>query len=329
MEDTTATLTGPEKAVLFLLSLEESVAGPIVGELEVADLKMLRAVASTMSEVSANALDHTFAEFVQRSGEAVAVPRGGLPYLRRLAAGTHGEPTAYEVFEDGGTSSPLARLEAAPPEAIASLLENETPQLVGAVLARLDPATAAAVLTALPAEREVDVLNRLGRLQELPAAVLQDVARAVADELPAADAEMLISIDGVTKAADILKAVGRDPAGELLQQLEETDPELARDMRMAMFQFEELQNLDPRSMRTLLREMPTDRLTIALKGADETVSAAVFSGLSERAANLIRDDLEVLGKVRKADIEAAQQEVVQIALRLEADGAIDLGRGDD
>ncbi|MEM1029389.1 MAG: FliG C-terminal domain-containing protein [Myxococcota bacterium] len=329
MADIAANLTGPEKAVLFLLSLEESVAAPIVGELEVADLKKLRAVAATMREVSADALDHTYAEFLERSGQAVAVPRGGLPYLRRLAAGAHGEPIAHEVFESVGDKSPLARLEAAPPEAIAALLESETPQLIGAVLARLDAATAAAVLTALPPEREIDVLSRLGRLQELPAAVLQDVARAVADELPAGDAETLISIDGVTKAADILKEVGRDPAGELLQQLEEADPDLARDMRMAMFQFEELERLDPRSMRTLLREMPTDRLTLALKGAEDPVMNAVFAGLSERAANLIRDDLEVLGKVRKADVEAAQQEVVQVALRLEADGAIDLGRGDD
>ncbi|MEM9692969.1 MAG: FliG C-terminal domain-containing protein [Myxococcota bacterium] len=329
MTTTESTLTGPEKAVLFLLSLDEAIAAPIVAELNTTDLRMLKSVAATMEEVSASALDETYQEFVERRSKALAVPRGGLPYLRRLAADAHGEPVAYEVFEEVGLRGPLARLEAAPPEATASLLENEAPQLVAAILARVEPNTAAAILTALPVEKEGQVLARMAKMTELPAAVLEDVAGALADELPAAEAETLISIDGVAKAAEILKSAGRDASNELLQQIEESEPDLARDMRMAMFTFAELIRLDARAMRNLLREVPTERLTLALKGADDEVAQAVFAGLSERAGNLIRDDLEVLGKVRKSEIEAAQQEVVQIALRLEADGAIDLGRGDD
>lgn len=321
-------LSGPEKAVLFLLSLDENVAAPIVNELSVVELRKLREVASVMREVSADGLDETYREFVLRTSEAVAVPRGGLPYLKRLTAGALGAQQTAEVFKEE-TVSPLSRLEAAPPDAVAALVQDESPQLVGAILARLEPTAAANILAAMPPAREAAVVSRLSRLTDLPAGVLEDVCTAIADELPEATAETLISIDGIAKAAEILNAAGRQQSQQVLETIEEDEPELARDVRLAMFTFDNLRIMDRRSMRTLLREVPTERLTIALKGADEQILKALFAGLSERAANLIRDDLEVLGKVRKAEVEAARQEVVQVALRLEADGVIDLGRGDD
>jgi flagellar motor switch protein FliG len=321
-------LTGPEKAVLFLLSLDEEVAAPIVNELKEADLRKLRAVASTMREVSADAIDDAYKEFVERSSSAVAVPRGGLPYLRRLTVGALGEPRAREVFEDGVTS-PLARLEAAPPDAVASLLANEPPLLAGALLARLDPSTAARVLAAMPEERQAAVLERVGMVTELPAGALEDIASALASDLPSADAETLISIDGVAKAAEILNAAGRGSSVAILQRLEEQAPELAERVRLAMFTFDDLARVDPRNMRLLVREVPTERLTVALKGAGDAVVAAVFAGLSQRAAELLRDDLEILGNVKRAEIEKARTEIITIALRLESDGALDLGRGDD
>jgi flagellar motor switch protein FliG len=322
-------LTGPEKAVLFLLSLDEHCAAPIVGELSIKELKKLREVASTMREVSTDALDITYKEFIERTSGAVAIPRGGLPYLRRLTTTAHGSGSAAEVFDDAASSNPLARLESAPPEAVATLLADESAQLVGAILARLEPKVAATILAAMPAQREAAVLARLSKLSELPAGLLEDVATALANDLPSSEAETLISIDGVSKAADILNAAGRQQSQQVLEAIEEEEPELARSVRLAMFTFFDLKAIDPRSMRTLLREVPTERLTIALKGAPEDVASAIFAGLSQRAANLIRDDLEVLGKVRKGEIEAARQEVIQVALRLEADGIVDLGRGDD
>ncbi len=180
--------------MLFLLSLDEEVAAPIVNELGKAELSKLRAVASTMREVRPDAVDDLYREFLEKSSSAVAVPRGGLPYLRRLTAGALGEERAREVFEDGVTS-PLARLEAARPDAVAALLAHEPPQLVGAVLARLEPATAAAVLLAMNEEQQVAAVQRLGMMSELPAGALEDVANALANQLPSSDAETFISID--------------------------------------------------------------------------------------------------------------------------------------
>jgi len=317
-------LTGPEKAVLFILSLDEEVALPIIHGLEEPELRKLREVASTMSEVEAGALDGVYREFLDRTASAVAVPRGGLGYLRRLTAGALGEERARAVFE-GGAQSPLDRLEAARPEMLATLLEREPPQLVAAVLAQLEPEKAAAILAEMPVERQHLVIDRVGRLTQLPAGALEDVASALVGELPGADTEALISIDGVASAAQILNASAQDSARQLLQQLEDVEPDLAQRVRLAMFAFDDLARLDPKTMRTLLREVPTERLTIALKNAPEVVMAAIFAGLSSRAAELMRDDLELIGHVRKSEIQKAREEVVEIALRLEAEGTIGSG----
>lgn len=318
-------LTGSEKAVLFLLSLDESVAAPIVNELTETDLRKLRAVASTMREVPAGAIDDAFREFLDRSGAAVAVPRGGLTYLRRLSAGAIGEARAREVFEDGVTS-PLARLEGAAPEAVAALLAKEPPQLVAAIMARLEPRAAAAILGAMPTDRQSLVIAHVSQMTELPAKVVEDVASALVGELPTDDAATLVSVDGIAKAAEMLNAAGKEVSTEILSRMDETNSVLATEVRQAMFTFDDLRRLDARAMRELLREVPTERLTLALKGASPEVLGAVFGGLSARAAELIKDDLDLLGKVRRADLDAARKEVVEAALRLEAEGRIDLGR---
>jgi flagellar motor switch protein FliG len=322
-----ANLTDPQKAVLFLLSLDEDVAAPIVNELDPAELRKLREIASSMQEVSSSALDETYKEFVERSGVAVAVPKGGLPYMRRLTRsalqGVPEDPIELEL------EGPLQRLESAPPESVAALLAEETDQLVAALLARLDPKRAAPILEAMPTDREASILMRMTKLTDLPVTMLDDVAAALAADLPQTSTDNSLALDGVKRAADILNSGGRQMSASILEAIEEKQPELARDMRLAMFTFVDLSRLDAKSMRTLLREVPTERLTIALKGAPQDVIDAIFLGLSERAAALIRDDLEVLGKVRKAEVEGARQEVVQVALRLEADGVLDLGRGGD
>ena len=318
-------LTGAEKAVLFLLSLDEAVAAPIVSELTEADLRKLRAVASTMREVPLGAIDEAFADFLTRSSSAVAVPRGGLSYLRRLSAGALGEKRAGEVFGEGVTS-PLARLEHAPPDAVAALLSSEPPQLIAAILSRLEPKAAAAILGSMPVERQSTVIAHVSQMTELPAKVIEDVATALAGELPTDDAATLVSVDGIAKAAEMLNAAGKGASTAILERIEADNAEMASEVRQAMFTFDDIARLDPRAMRELLREVPTERLTLALKGAPKELLSAVFAGLSERAAELIKDDLEILVKARKADVEAARKEIIQTALRLESEGRIDLGR---
>jgi flagellar motor switch protein FliG len=183
------------------------------------------------------------------------------------------------------------------------------------------------VLGAMPAERQAIVMTRVTRLTELPASTLEEVAGALAAELPTGEGATTLSMDGMARAAAILNAAPKEIAVGVLSTIEAEQPELSRDLRLAMFTFGDLTRLDPKAMRTLLREIPTDKLTLSLKGAADDIMAAVFSGLSTRASEVIRDELELLSNPRKADVEAARTEVIETALRLEAEGVLDLGRG--
>ncbi len=321
-------LTNAEKAVLFLLSLDEASARPIVEELGEEEIRKLRTVASTMREVPKDAIELTFKEFLDRSGNAVAVPRGGLGYLRKLSAGALGEDRTRVVFEDGVTS-PLTRLERARPEDVASLLEAEPPQLAAAILSVLPPLSASSILFAMSEQRQAAVIKNVGRMTQVPATVLEDVAAALVASLPTSDASTLVSVDGVAKAAELLNSTGKSGQELILGFLDTEDPELATDVRQAMFTFDDLVRVPSRQMRVLLREVASDRLVLALKGASDTVVEAILSGLSTRAASLVRDDLEATSGARKSDVLAARREIVAVALRLEADGQLDLGRGDE
>ncbi|HEY3665828.1 MAG TPA: FliG C-terminal domain-containing protein, partial [Polyangiaceae bacterium] len=263
-------LSGPEKAVLMLLSLDEATATPILSELEPADVRKLREAASNMRAVPATALEHVYAEFIQQTKEAVAVPRGGVRYLRRLAGRALGETKAQEIFVDQQQSA-LDRLAAAEPAAIASVMENEHPQLVAAILSQLDNEKAARVLEQLPEASRAQVLERLGTMTEIPSALLEEVATALSAELPTSQADTVRTVDGVARSAALVRRMGRETGEALLGVLEEGNQELATEIRRAMYTFEDLGVLDARALRSLLEAVPVEKLTMAMKTASESL----------------------------------------------------------
>jgi flagellar motor switch protein FliG len=317
-------LTGPEKAVLLLLSLDENAAAPIVAELEPAELKKLREAAAMMRAVPASALDDVCGEFVERSQEAVALPRGGVTYLRSLTARALGETRTQEIFVDAPQSG-IERLAHAPPSSVAAVLENEHPQVVAAILSQLEPARAARILEALPAELQPQVLGRLSTLTEVPAGLLEGVASAVSAELPPAETEASVSVDGMARAAGIVRKLDKNAAQEILGQLQSQQSEVAAEIRRSLYSFEDLKAVDPKQLRSLLKEVPNDRLVLALKTASEGLRDHIFSSMSSRAAEYLRDDLANLGSVRLTEVEAAQREIVEAALKLASEGTINLG----
>ena len=316
-------LSGPEKAVLMLLSLDEATATPILSEMDAADVRKLREAASNMRAVPASALEQVYTEFIQQTKEAVAVPRGGVRYLRRLAGRAMGEVKASEIFVDQQESA-LDRLVAAEPSAIASVMEHEHPQLVAAILSQLDNEKAARVLEQLPEASRSQVLERLGTMTEIPSALLEEVAAALSAELPTSQKDTVRAVDGIARSAALVRRMGRETGEALLGTLEEGNQELATEIRRAMYTFEDLSVLDARALRSLLEAVPVEKLTMAMKTASESLRNHIFTSMSKRAAERIKEDMEVMGGVRLADVEAAQREIVEVALRLDAEGTISL-----
>ena len=322
-------LEGAQKAVLMLLSLEESVATPIIAELEEAELRALREVATKMRTVPSSALKQVYGEFIEESKSAVAVPKGGVRYLHRLTTRALGEAQSNAIFV-GSPPSALDKLSKADPVALASVLENEHPQLIAAIASQLETKKAAAMLEQLPIEFRVAIIERLGTMTEVPKRLLDEIATVLSAELPEEERDALLEISGLEQSAALVRKMGREVGEELLQTLDEGNAQLASEIRRSMYTFEELSGLDPKGMRSLLEAVPVERLTLALKTASDKLKEAVFNSMSKRAAERIKEDMEILGGVRLADVEEAQREIVEAALRLDKEGTISLtSEGDD
>lgn len=323
-----AELTGPEKAVLMLLSMDEGTAVPVVAELDALDIRKLRDVALLMREVPASSLDRVYQEFISRTQEAVAVPKGGERYLRKITTRALGETKTNELFHEGARSA-MDRIAGADPGQLGSILEHEHPQLVAALLSQMTTERAALVLQSLPEEQRPIVLERLSGMSEIPAGLLEEVAAALSTELPTGGNEAAISVDGISRSAALVRKLGREIGESLLEHMDQGNAQLAAEIRRAMYSFEDLKVIDKKAMRDLLKEISTDRLALALKTASEDLRLHFLSAMSKRAAEMLREDMELLGGVRLSDVEAAQREIVEIALRLESEGVLSLDTSGD
>jgi flagellar motor switch protein FliG len=321
-------LNGPEKAVLMLLSLDESVATSLIADLDPVELRRLREVAANMSSVPTGALDSVYAEFIDRTQQAVAVPRGGVSYLKNIAARALGSAKAQEIFA-GAPQTAMQKLATADPTALAGLLENEHPQLTAAILSQLDPVKAAKTLDALPEAVRPLVLSRLGSMTEVPSELLEEAATALGAELPTGKSDSSLAVDGLAYSAQLVRKLGRQKGAAILEKMETENGELARAIRQSLYSFEDLLAVDAKGMRLLLESVPVERLTLALKTASEAMTAHVFGSMSKRAAERIKEDMDAFGSARLADVEAAQREILEVALRLDAEGQISLEAGQD
>ena len=216
------------------------------------------------------------------------------------------------------------------PRAVANLIRNEHPQIIAIVLSHLDREQAGLVLGLLPKEIHTDILLRVTKLDTIHPAALKELDEIIQrrfEENPEAE---LTGIGGVKAAAEILNGVSAEIETEVLEQIKEIDADLSEEIQENMFIFDNLLSVDDRGMQTLLREVSTDKLVIALKGAAAELQEKIFKNMSSRAAELLRDDLEAKGPVRLAEVEEAQKEILTTAHRLSEDGQIALGgKGDD
>jgi flagellar motor switch protein FliG len=279
-----------------------------------------------MRTVPAQALHAVYAEFLDASSRSVALPRGGLGFIRRIAARALGEPETQKIFEDRPETA-IDRVAAAEIDTRAGLLEHEDPQLTAALLSQLAPEKAAAILELLPEEARPAVLTSLGSMTEVPGHLVEEIAIALAAELPQPGLSGGIEVNGVAHSAAVVRSLSKETCELLLSDVEAENELLAAEIRQAMYSFEDLKLIDARAMRELLKAVPGDRLTLALKTASKDLTNHIFSGMSKRASERMLEDLDLLGAVRLADVEAAQQEIVEIALRLEAEGTLSLGNG--
>ncbi len=218
--------------------------------------------------------------------------------------------------------TPFKELGNVSPKILAQILRNEHPQTLALITGHLPSESAGELLQNLPPGIRAEVLMRLAKLEAVPEDMIMEVDKVLQNQLIAMGAKEGRKVGGVQSVAEILNAVERSTEEEVLSDIEEESSQLAEEIRQLMFVFEDIQELDDRAVREVLKEISNEDLTMALKTASEDLQNKFFNNLSERAANMIREDLEIMGPVRLSDVEAAQQNVVKIVRRLEAEGRI-------
>lgn len=320
-------LPGPQRALLFLVSLEEATATRVMARLTDTEVKTLRRVSGEVENVSPRVLNAIHQEFLVRVGEGLPPSmRGSNAYLRRLAGNAFGEGRAAQLWDDTPPNAQAAELSSLGVPLLEALLAEQRPQTKAVVLSQLPAGTSAELLDRMASEERVDLVTRIAKLKGVPQAVMAQIETSFRAYLNSFSDMQHYEIEGEATAANILKRFSNEVAEELMESLRDVAPELAEEIEKSLFKFEDLARIDARGMQQLLKEVPTDQLVMALKTASETLKEKVFGNVSKRASDLLREELELLGPVKLSDVEQAQQEVVQVALELERDGRITIVR---
>jgi len=327
----TTSLTGAQKALLFLVSLEENVATRILAHLEPSEIQRLKGASDSLSEASPGQVIAVHKEFLRAVGSGVPTRlRGSGAYLRRLAGKALGEGRVADIWSDKKIGvGPVAALSGLDPSTLMAMIENEHPQTLAVVLSQIDPARSSELLPLFPMEKQAEIVRRMGHLKSVPESVIKEIEDQFAAELEALGNIAQRSFEGVESAADLIKRMDHDMTEALLDEVASEDEDLANELRKALFTFEDLIRVDGRGMQVLLKEVATDQLVLALKTSSEDLKESIFSNVSRRAAAMLHEELELLGPVRLSDVEIAQQSIVEVALNLEREKRITITREGD
>jgi flagellar motor switch protein FliG len=321
-----AGLAGPFKAALWLLSADEELAVQTLGLLAAGEVRRLKEAVERLGRASQEQLMEVHQDFQRNLQQSPFQVRGSVDYLGRLAARAFGESKANELLAalPPQATTKVPGLDRADIDSLATLLGSEHPQVVAAVLATLEPGRAAQLLKRLQLDLRKDVLERVAKLSQMPRTGLVDVERILGAGLTMTD-DADGAIDGVRTAAVLLNQLPPAEADEILEALKRSQEATAGAIRHAMFTFEDLAQLDRRGWQALLKEVQRDQLLPALKTASPEIRDKVFASLSKRAGEMLKDDLDVLAPLRLADVEAARQAVVDVALRMRSEGRLAVG----
>jgi len=222
---------------------------------------------------------------------------------------------------------PFENLKDVDSKVLAKFIQNEHPQTIALILSHINPKQAAEILTDFSENMQSDIMLRVAHLENVPQNIIAEVEQVLQQEINALGTVDARKIGGAETVAEILNQVDQSTENAILSRIEEDHLDLANDIRKLMFVFEDLNEVDDRGVRALLREINNEELTLALKTAPESLKQKIFSNLSERAAAIIKEDLEIMGPVKLSDVERAQQSVLRVAKKLEAEGKLMLGKG--
>jgi flagellar motor switch protein FliG len=322
-----ANVSGVRKAAILLVAVGEDLAKEVLRALPEQDVQRiteeLAELRGVTPEISADVLE----EFWQLLDTNNFIVHGGLDYARQLLVGTFGKDRAEDMLalmrqSQEAAQGNLAKLQRTDPQQLGKLLDTEHPQTIALVLAHLDPRRASTVLENLSEDHRVIAVQRLAEMRQFSPEMAQKVALILHRRLESVGDTARRSYSGFKAVADLMNRLKADEAKKILEAIEEDQPELALSIRNLMFTFEDLITVPAATIREIVSGVDKRQLALALRGANEDLRAQIFKAMSSRAVEMLKEDMEVLGPVRSREVAQAQQEILNLARRLEAEGKV-------
>ncbi len=324
------TLTGLNRVAVLLICLGEEATAKIFEELSDEEVRQVARTMATINHIPVDIKEKVFANFRDAQNRFAGLFVKGEDFAKNAITATPGEQRSnflLDQFLSGTESKSLETIALMAPRMVAGLLEHEHPQTVALVLSTQHVEHAAEILTHLPETIRADVAYRISKIEKVSPEVITRIEDALHREIGLVSGKAHKKVGGIEAVVGILNHMKNNLDADILDEMEQQDPEMAEEIRKKMFTFENLIALDGRSLQMILREVNNDSLTMALKTASEQMKEKIFANMSSRAADMIRDDLEAMGPVRLSEVELMQQSIVKIAMKLEEEGKLVLGTG--
>jgi flagellar motor switch protein FliG len=323
-------IPGVERAAILLLSLGADEAAQVLKHLDAREVDAVSAQMARLGNVSVERVETVLNAFRSRVEVNGPIPPDSAEYVKKVLTSLFGKQRAELMVErmlyGAGGSSGIDALRWMDPRSVMQIIGDEHPQVIASVLAQVDGRVSAQVLPMLPEKLRTEVLLRIATLEELPQNALSELDQLVGKRAQGGAQAGARKVGGARTVADIVNAMERDASDAVMTALESENAELHQKIREMLFVFDDLADVDDRGMQTILREVSSEHLAVALRGAEPAVSDKIFRNMSKRAAEILKEDMEARGPVKLTEVETAQREIVAVAQKLAEEGTIILGK---
>ncbi|RJQ22415.1 MAG: flagellar motor switch protein FliG [Nitrospiraceae bacterium] len=320
-------MNGYEKAAIFLSSVGEETAAQILKGMDPEAIGKVTSYMARLKKGDRARVESVFQETLEKvtSGD---IQLGGEEYVKNILTKGLGNESAEKILEMVSKESPLESLKWVNPKILSSFLVTEHPQTIALILCLLEAEQSAAVIEALPEHVRSDVAMRVATTERIPDSALEEIEEVLKGQLDIGKANTSKSFQGTKVIAEILNHCDRSTEQKILGNIEGRDVKMADSIRELMLVFDDLEKIDDRGTQMILKEVTTEDLTLALKTAPDTFKQKIFKNMSQRAAQILKEEMETRGPVKVTDVEKAQQNIVKIARKLDEEGKIAIaGRG--
>ncbi|MDR3700479.1 MAG: flagellar motor switch protein FliG [Candidatus Sulfopaludibacter sp.] len=323
------TLPGLRKAAMLLIVLGEQASAALLQQLNEEEVQRVSREVAKLTAISGEQAESVLNEFNHLSTAGDYVARGGIDYARKLLQRAFSPDQAKRLLDRlakalGADAASFDAIQKADPQQLAKFIHNEHPQTIALVLSHLNSTQAAALLTSLPAGLRADVSQRMASLDQISPEIILKIVGVIGSKLKALGEFSRESYGGVRAVAEMLNRLDSASSREILDHIDRGDTNLAETIRHLMFVFEDLLLIDPMGLKEVLAKVDRKILTVALKGTSEQLRNQMLGCMSQRGAEMLREDMDALGPVKIKEVEAAQQQIIAVVRQLEAEGVVSL-----